>query len=351
MCFISPLDRDLALVYPRIAPVRLLELLAERGIEVVEVPDEEFETQGANVLALGPAPGARSRRQPRDASPDGEGRCRRRRLPRRGDLEEGRRRPDLPHPAAASSLGEPNRRLTYDSSSVELAVRREPGDADADEPQRSGTVAQPAVEQAAGDLADHARLVDRRRQGRRARPDREVARSAASPSPSGPRGPSCRGVPRRARRGAAPRRAVAPGPQMSRANVSSAETETGSSSRSRSRGSIPCARSRSSGPSEPGRSARSSASPRAGERADRVDAGRSKPRFGTWPDAREEADRERGEESRLRSRRDDRDSAGLSAVRGDLADDLRRSDAERAREARRRARRRSGSPTRRARAP
>ena len=54
MSFISPLDRDLALVYPRIAPVRLLELLAERGIEVVEVPDEEFETQGPNVLALGP---------------------------------------------------------------------------------------------------------------------------------------------------------------------------------------------------------------------------------------------------------------------------------------------------------
>jgi dimethylargininase len=54
MSFISPLDRDLALVYPRIAPVRLLELLAERGIGVVEVPDEEFETQGPNVLALGP---------------------------------------------------------------------------------------------------------------------------------------------------------------------------------------------------------------------------------------------------------------------------------------------------------
>jgi len=54
MSFISPLDGDLALVYPRIAPVRLLELLAQRGIEVVEVPDEEFETQGSNVLALGP---------------------------------------------------------------------------------------------------------------------------------------------------------------------------------------------------------------------------------------------------------------------------------------------------------
>lgn len=54
MSFVSPLDRDLALVYPRIAPVRLLELLAGRGIAVVEVPDEEFASQGPNVLSLGP---------------------------------------------------------------------------------------------------------------------------------------------------------------------------------------------------------------------------------------------------------------------------------------------------------
>ena len=54
MSLISPLDDDLALVYPRLAPVRLLELLAERGIDTVEVPDEEFETMGPNVLALGP---------------------------------------------------------------------------------------------------------------------------------------------------------------------------------------------------------------------------------------------------------------------------------------------------------
>ena len=54
MSLISPLDRDLALVYPRLAPTRLLWLLAERGIEVVEVPDDEFETMGPNVLALGP---------------------------------------------------------------------------------------------------------------------------------------------------------------------------------------------------------------------------------------------------------------------------------------------------------
>jgi N-dimethylarginine dimethylaminohydrolase len=54
MSLISPLDRDLAVVYPRLAPVRLMHMLAERGIGVVEVPDDEFATQGSNVLALGP---------------------------------------------------------------------------------------------------------------------------------------------------------------------------------------------------------------------------------------------------------------------------------------------------------
>jgi dimethylargininase len=54
MSFLSPLDDDLALVYSRLAPVRLLELLAERAIAIVEVPDAEFATQGPNVLALGP---------------------------------------------------------------------------------------------------------------------------------------------------------------------------------------------------------------------------------------------------------------------------------------------------------
>jgi N-dimethylarginine dimethylaminohydrolase len=35
-------------------PVRLVELLAERGVELILVPDEEFPTMGPNVLALGP---------------------------------------------------------------------------------------------------------------------------------------------------------------------------------------------------------------------------------------------------------------------------------------------------------
>jgi dimethylargininase len=54
MSFISPLDLDLAVVFLPMVPVRLLELLRERGIALVEVPEEEFESQGPNVLALGP---------------------------------------------------------------------------------------------------------------------------------------------------------------------------------------------------------------------------------------------------------------------------------------------------------
>ena len=54
MSYISPLDEDLALVYPRLAPVRLLDLLADLEIATIEVPDEEFGSMGANVLALGP---------------------------------------------------------------------------------------------------------------------------------------------------------------------------------------------------------------------------------------------------------------------------------------------------------
>jgi len=54
MSFISPLDHDLAVVYLPMMPVRLVELLRERGVGLVEVPDEEFDTQGPNVLALAP---------------------------------------------------------------------------------------------------------------------------------------------------------------------------------------------------------------------------------------------------------------------------------------------------------
>jgi dimethylargininase len=54
MSFLSPLDVDLAAVYLPLMPVRLVQLLRARGIELVEAPDEEFESMGPNVLALGP---------------------------------------------------------------------------------------------------------------------------------------------------------------------------------------------------------------------------------------------------------------------------------------------------------
>jgi dimethylargininase len=54
LSLLSPLDEDLAVAYRPLMPVRLCELLAQRGIELVEVPEDEFETMGPNVLALAP---------------------------------------------------------------------------------------------------------------------------------------------------------------------------------------------------------------------------------------------------------------------------------------------------------
>jgi N-dimethylarginine dimethylaminohydrolase len=54
MSLISPLDVDLAVVYMPMMPVRLLDLLRDRGVALVEVPDQEFGSMGPNVLALGP---------------------------------------------------------------------------------------------------------------------------------------------------------------------------------------------------------------------------------------------------------------------------------------------------------
>jgi dimethylargininase len=54
MSLISPLAPDLAVVYEPLLPTRLAQLLDERGVELVAVPDEEFESMGSNVLALAP---------------------------------------------------------------------------------------------------------------------------------------------------------------------------------------------------------------------------------------------------------------------------------------------------------
>ena len=54
LSLLSPLAEDLVVAYPPLLPTRLAQLLTRRGIEIVEVPDEEFESMGANVLALAP---------------------------------------------------------------------------------------------------------------------------------------------------------------------------------------------------------------------------------------------------------------------------------------------------------
>jgi N-dimethylarginine dimethylaminohydrolase len=54
MSLISPVDRDLAVVYSRLLPDAFRQALLDRGYRFVDVPDEEYDTMGTNVLALGP---------------------------------------------------------------------------------------------------------------------------------------------------------------------------------------------------------------------------------------------------------------------------------------------------------
>jgi len=52
--FISLLDADLAVVYKKLLPVPFYEVLKARKIELIDIPEAEFPTQGCNVLALAP---------------------------------------------------------------------------------------------------------------------------------------------------------------------------------------------------------------------------------------------------------------------------------------------------------
>lgn len=54
MSVLSPVDKDLAVVYSPLMTVPFRNLLIKLGYSFVEVPDEEFETQGCNVLAIAP---------------------------------------------------------------------------------------------------------------------------------------------------------------------------------------------------------------------------------------------------------------------------------------------------------
>lgn len=54
MSILSPVDKDLAVVYSPLMPIDFRNLLLNRGYRLVEVPDTEFESMGCNVLALAP---------------------------------------------------------------------------------------------------------------------------------------------------------------------------------------------------------------------------------------------------------------------------------------------------------
>jgi dimethylargininase len=54
MSLISLVDYDAAVVYLRLLPVPFWQYLRGRGFRLIEVPDDEFETMGSNVLAIRP---------------------------------------------------------------------------------------------------------------------------------------------------------------------------------------------------------------------------------------------------------------------------------------------------------
>ena len=54
LSFISPVDHDKAVVYSRMMPVPFRQLLLDRGFQLIEVPDEEYDSFACNVLAVAP---------------------------------------------------------------------------------------------------------------------------------------------------------------------------------------------------------------------------------------------------------------------------------------------------------
>jgi dimethylargininase len=52
MSLISLLDKNMAVIYPRLMPIPFLELLKKRKMNLIPIPEEEFDTMGCNVLAL-----------------------------------------------------------------------------------------------------------------------------------------------------------------------------------------------------------------------------------------------------------------------------------------------------------
>ena len=54
MSVVSPLRDDLAIVYERLAPIRLLEALRSRGVRILALPECDYASLGCNVLTIRP---------------------------------------------------------------------------------------------------------------------------------------------------------------------------------------------------------------------------------------------------------------------------------------------------------
>ena len=54
MSILSPVDKNLAVVYSPLIPIKFRNELLERGFQLVEVPEQEFDSMGCNVLAVAP---------------------------------------------------------------------------------------------------------------------------------------------------------------------------------------------------------------------------------------------------------------------------------------------------------
>ncbi|MCJ7458790.1 MAG: arginine deiminase family protein [candidate division Zixibacteria bacterium] len=54
MSLISPIDYNLAIVYPKLLPASFISWLINRGIKLLEVSESEFETMACNILTIAP---------------------------------------------------------------------------------------------------------------------------------------------------------------------------------------------------------------------------------------------------------------------------------------------------------
>ena len=54
MSILSPVDKNLAVVYSPLMPIKFRNQLLERGFQLIEVPEQEFDSMGCNVLAIAP---------------------------------------------------------------------------------------------------------------------------------------------------------------------------------------------------------------------------------------------------------------------------------------------------------